>query len=302
MKKITCVTVAMVLIAGFGSPDPASAKVMPIAYSASTGQMPQMPVSDSFMGGGAFCDPVEISIAVASNAFEKDRPLSNGETYKIKKPVRWQIVKQYSRLPFDAVPFAVVNQGTRSEGYFDLNGDYRFGNPGEEELARLLLDYEHYVELVFSVYDSRGRLTEDAAGIYQVNAKSQELVDDPSVHLKRLVQLFRNEASLSIHEAYCVQLAGMAMSKIEGHGDFSTLFSMCEFIERRCDSIARTPLYSTSDLFAYMGLLNAMDEGLNLYMFEIKSSAVDPLIVKQCRSAIRKVQSLRDLVAEIANR
>lgn len=302
MKKISFPTVLIILLAALGTPNPVPAKVIPISCFALAGSMPQIAETSTVMGTASFCDPVEISIAVASNAFEKDRPLTPGETCKIKKPVRWQMVKQYSGLPFDAVPFSVVNVGTRFEGYFDLTGDYHFGNPGEEELAKLFLDYNYYVEVVFSVYDAKGNLIEDTAGIYQIDAITQELVTDPTVHLQRLVHLFRNESSLSIHESYCALLAENAMNAIEGRKNFSILFTMCEFIEKRCDSLARTPLYSACDLYAYMGLLNALDEGLKLYMFEIKSSSVDPLIVKQCRAAIRKVQGLRDLVADIINR
>lgn len=258
----------------------------------------QAPLPDA--APDAFCDPVEISIAVALNAFEQDYSPAPGEKIRNKKPVRWSVVKQYRSLPFDAVPFAVINRGTRSEGYFNLNGQYAFGEPGQEELARLLLEQDHFVEIVFSVYDQQGRLVEDVAGVYQVNAATQTLDRSIETSLKRLVDHFRNENALLVHERYCETIAEKAMDR-GFQGNFEDIYSISDFVERRCNALGQTPLYTASDLYAYNHLLYSINEGLEMMMFQLRSSESSSALMRQCRSAMTRVAECIETLNETVN-
>lgn len=259
-----------------------------------TGSSPAVRSLDSF------CDPVEISLALALNAFEKDYAPSPVEKIKSKRPIRWSAVRQYRSLPFDAVPYAVINAGTRSEGYYSINGEYRFGEPGQEELARMLLDQDHFVEIVFSIHDDNGKVIEDVAGVYQVNTVTQTLDLSPETAMKRMIDLFRNENALLVHERYCEITAQRAIDTAYT-GDFDQIYSITDFVDKRCNAIGQTPLYTSSDLHAYSYLLGSLNEGLETMMFQLRSSEEQPILARQCRSAITRVRECIDTLNDRVN-
>lgn len=247
----------------------------------------------------AFCDPVEISIAIAQNAFEKDYFLNSDDVVKVKKPLRWTIVKEYTALPFDAVPYEVIYRGTRSEGYFSLNGNYNYGAPDSNEASSFLLEYENYVEIVFSVYSADGKLIEDIAGVYQVNADTQELVTDTPTLLKRMLELHRSDATLPVYEKLCFQMADTSVRNASRTNDFSVFFEYADFIEKRCEAVGHTPLYTAEDLYSYYNFINHLDQGLNLFLFQLRSTELkNHALIRQCRNAITRLDEVRDLLAD----
>lgn len=221
-------------------------------------------ISGSQLPPQSFCDPIEISIALAQNAFESDYKPNSGEIIKVKKPVRWSLVKEYSNLPSD-----------------------------------FLLEYENYVEVAFSIYSSTGKLIEDIAGVYQVDASTQELVTNNKILLKRLLSLYQSDATLPVYECLSFQLANNSIKRAKRDHDFSIIFEYADFIELRCNNLNYTSLYSADDLYAYYSFLNNLNQGLNLFMFQLRSGKLEThAVLRQCNNAITRLNEVKDLLAE----
>jgi hypothetical protein len=245
---------------------------------------------------------MEISIAIAQNAFEKDYKKSDNEIIKVKKPVRWSIMKQYKALKPDAVPFAVLHQGTRSEGFYNIEGRYVYGQPSLKELNSFKPVYDNYAEIVFSVYTSDGMLKEDVAGVYLVNTDTQTLVTDSRVILKRLIPLFSSDSTLLVYERLCFQTAEKALNKASSTRDFSIFFKFADFIETRCFSLEHTPLYTRDDLFAYHRFIANLTQGLNFFMFQLRSGEIkNQDLVRQCKNALSRLKETEDLILQITS-